>query len=325
MLPETAEIFRKKLRADSSLGDNLLRTDSPYKWLKGNESVELIRRIEAEAKARDWNDEEWKIRLALGALDGGLYGVTADAINLKRGELFERYKTIIEVAIKDKSSQLGRLVGVFFEQEIKKDREERKKALDAYPGEKVGNVFVATSAAGLQRFINSHPVLNRGGTLTERGAKNVLALLAAIGGAEVEGFEGPEGYNIIQGGSSFDPYNTPGHPGIAGPASDAAGKYQFISPTWNGNSSAVAPLLGLPSSQVPMTPQNQDAFAIYLAMAVRGVTVDDFNNSNFEVINQKLVDEWAVLQHGGVGSYDKDGVNQSSVSSEDVAARAAAM
>ncbi|NRA65643.1 MAG: glycoside hydrolase family 104 protein [Pseudobacteriovorax sp.] len=95
-------------------------------------------------------------------------------------------------------------------------------------------------------------------------------------------------YNIRFGGFTFNGYAR--HPRIVYCAgslcSDAAGRYQFLSTTWDG--------LGYPD----FTPANQDKGAVRL-MARRGVSLQEVNNiRTFQQFSQtvyKLNLEWASL------------------------------
>lgn len=112
---------------------------------------------------------------------------------------------------------------------------------------------------------------------------NARALLDTI--AKAEGTAGSNGYNTMFTGRSFDDLSR--HPrqlnSSNGYTSDAAGRYQFLSTTWDG----VAKRLGLPD----FSPASQDRAAIEL---VRRRGVDPDAPLTEEALN-KLAPEWASL------------------------------
>jgi muramidase (phage lysozyme) len=114
---------------------------------------------------------------------------------------------------------------------------------------------------------------------------NVRAALDTIAWAE-----GAD-YNTNFGGKSFDTSKGWSHPrnrvGWSGGASDAAGRYQFLSTTWD----EVAKKVGAND----FSPRNQDLAALALIQR-RGVSLDDLaaNGLNPQVLN-RLAPEWASL------------------------------
>jgi len=119
------------------------------------------------------------------------------------------------------------------------------------------------------------------------------ALLDVIAGAE-----GAD-YNVQFGGGRFDTSKGWAHPRAvirkSGYASDASGRYQFLSTTWDG----VANQLGIKD----FSPANQDAAAMRL-IERRGVNLDDVMAGKVDATTlAKLAPEWASLPTAEGKSY----------------------
>ena len=105
-----------------------------------------------------------------------------------------------------------------------------------------------------------------------------------------EGTSGPDGYNTMFTGSKFSGFGA--HPrqlnSGGGYKSDAAGKYQFLSSTWDGAKNA----LNLPD----FSPASQEKAGRYLAQQ-RGVDPDAIYQTPEELLKavDKLSPEWASL------------------------------
>lgn len=115
------------------------------------------------------------------------------------------------------------------------------------------------------------------------------ALLDMI--SHAEGTSGQNGYKTMFGGDKFDTSNGWKHPNIGkrtswGSITTAAGRYQFLTPTWN----AAAKALGLKD----FSPENQDKAALWLAKQ-RGV---DPSKQISENDIYRLGGEWASLEGG---------------------------
>jgi muramidase (phage lysozyme) len=117
---------------------------------------------------------------------------------------------------------------------------------------------------------------------------NVRKLLDTI--AYAEGTAGKEGYRTQYTGSLFDNSKGWQHPrqlkgGGGSPTSDAAGRYQFLSTTWDG----IAKQHGL----TDFSPRNQDIAALALIQG-RGVNLDDVAKGGLtRQIADRLAPEWA--------------------------------
>lgn len=132
---------------------------------------------------------------------------------------------------------------------------------------------------------------------TEAGGPNVLAFLDTIAFAEgVERFsKGQDGYDVIVGGGTFTSFADHPRQRIFLPRynihSTAAGRYQFLSRTWD----ALVRQMKLPD----FSPENQDRAAIQLIRG-RGA-LDDVKFGRFERAIQKCQKEWASLPGAGYG------------------------
>ena len=127
-----------------------------------------------------------------------------------------------------------------------------------------------------------------GGSFAVYGNNYEKALLDML--AHAEGTSGSEGYRTMFGHDKFDVSNGWKHPDRVvtkgGYSSTAAGRYQFLTPTWNAASKA----LGLSD----FSPKNQDKAALWLAKG-RGV---DASKQISENDIYRLGGEWASLEGG---------------------------
>ena len=190
----------------------------------GNSTVEQLGRIEAELGV---------IRRQLDRIEG----VTTDTNNTAK-DTNERTRSLVDDAVWGGLVQDAILCGI---------------CLSAVTLA-VGYRFITTHAArGLQQFCDSMPLIdcNILDDVSSTDSK-IKAFLDAIAWAE-----GAD-YDVIVGGSRFTDYSD--HPrqlkyiSTFGVHSDAAGRYQFISPTW----STYAKKLGLDD----FSPASQDKAAI---------------------------------------------------------------
>ena len=112
-----------------------------------------------------------------------------------------------------------------------------------------------------------------------------------------EGTPGTAGYQTMFTGKQFDPSKGWKHPREiqrgGGYASDAAGKYQYLSTTWEG----VQKELGLPD----FSPQSQDIGALHL-LKRRGA-LDPLLKGDVTTAIYKSAPEWASLPTAKGGSY----------------------
>lgn len=112
-----------------------------------------------------------------------------------------------------------------------------------------------------------------------------------------EGTPGAAGYQTMFTGKQFDPSKGWKHPRLiqrgGGYASDAAGKYQYLSTTWEG----VQKELGLPD----FSPQSQDIGALHL-LKRRGA-LDPLLKGDVTTAIHKSAPEWASLPTSKGGSY----------------------
>ena len=112
-----------------------------------------------------------------------------------------------------------------------------------------------------------------------------------------EGTPGAAGYQTMFTGKQFDPSKGWKHPRQiqrgGGYASDAAGKYQYLSTTWEG----VQKELGLPD----FSPQSQDIGALHL-LKRRGA-LDPLLKGDVTTAIHKSAPEWASLPTAKGGSY----------------------
>jgi muramidase (phage lysozyme) len=110
-----------------------------------------------------------------------------------------------------------------------------------------------------------------------------------------EGTQGDKGYNIMFGGREFTDMSAhPNSPASTpwGTQSEAAGKYQFMKPTWDGAKKA----LGL----TDFSRESQEKAGRYLT-SNRGVNPDQLITSKdeFRSVMDKLAPEWASLPYSG--------------------------
>ena len=112
-----------------------------------------------------------------------------------------------------------------------------------------------------------------------------------------EGTTGEKGYTTQFTGTQFSGFGD--HPrqlrASGGLKSDASGKYQFLSTTWDGAAKA----LGL----TDFSPQSQEAAGRYLTQK-RGVDPDKpiTNINDFRQVMDKLAPEWASLPTASTGT-----------------------
>ena len=112
-----------------------------------------------------------------------------------------------------------------------------------------------------------------------------------------EGTPGSAGYQTMFTGKQFDPSKGWKHPRAlqtgGGYTSDAAGKYQYLSTTWEG----VQRELGLPD----FSPQSQDIGALHLLQ--RRGALDPLLKGDITTAIHKSAPEWASLPTTKGGSY----------------------
>lgn len=128
------------------------------------------------------------------------------------------------------------------------------------------------------------------------GGDNICAFLDMLAYAEgTTLFGGDDGYNVLVGGSTFDSYAD--HPRKAIElsrykiTSTAAGRYQFLSKTWD----ALKRKLGLPD----FGPLSQDRAAIQLIRERRALT--DIRAGDIRTAIGKCRNIWASLPGAGYG------------------------
>lgn len=122
---------------------------------------------------------------------------------------------------------------------------------------------------------------------------NVKAFLDTIAYSEGTIHIGDNGYNVFLGGSTFDDYSQhPNQKHVAGNwTSTAAGRYQFVYPTWDD----ISGVLGLSD----FSPSSQDAGAILLLK--RAGALDDVLAGNFVDAVRKASGTWASLPYSTAG------------------------
>lgn len=128
------------------------------------------------------------------------------------------------------------------------------------------------------------------------GGANVLAFLDTIAFAEgVECFSRDDGYDVIVGGTTFNDYRRHPRVRVYLPRyrlhSTAAGRYQFIWPTWK----ELQKRLRLPD----FVPESQDRAAIELIRGRRALK--DVQAGRFNVAIGKVRSIWASLPEAGYG------------------------
>lgn len=134
---------------------------------------------------------------------------------------------------------------------------------------------------------------------TDEAARNVRAFLDVI--AWAEGTNGPQGYQTLFGGGTFEGYAD--HPRllITRPSngreitSSAAGRYQILRRTWD----YVQPRLNLPD----FSPASQDLAAIEL-IREKGALAD-VQAGNFAAAVEKVRKVWASLPGAGYGQPER--------------------
>ena len=112
-----------------------------------------------------------------------------------------------------------------------------------------------------------------------------------------EGTSGEKGYTTMFGGRQFtDMSRHPNSPMATswGTQSEAAGKYQFMKPTWDSASSAVG--------VTDFSPESQEKVGRYLAEQ-RGLDINTqiTNIDEFRAQVDKIAPEWAGLPYSGKG------------------------
>lgn len=140
------------------------------------------------------------------------------------------------------------------------------------------------------------------------GTKNAKAVLNAIAEAEGTDKYPNGGYNTHFAGDQTEDLSA--HPAIikrgGGHASDAFGRYQFMSPTWAGLGGAVKAHDGKPAKDgFDMSKENQDKGALKL-IEQKGINIED-GLDDAEI--RKIGQIWASVKGGGYGQdkYDEKG------------------
>lgn len=131
--------------------------------------------------------------------------------------------------------------------------------------------------------------------------KAFLDMIAFAEGTPSYGKE--DGYNVLFGGETFDNQYAD-HPrikvtrkmGNRAITSTAAGRYQFLSKTWD----SVVKIYGFKGR---FTPEAQDLAAIKLIMECRAY--EDIKDGRFEVAVDKCRNIWASLPGAGYGQPEK--------------------
>lgn len=127
--------------------------------------------------------------------------------------------------------------------------------------------------------------------------KNMRAALSTIAWAEGTYRQPNSGYNTLIGGRQIS--NVSRHPNICipfgrrGQCSTAFGRYQALNRTWWGN-------MGLK----PMTPENQDKFAIKLLRSC-GVVDDILEGNSAWIVNECVGKTWASFPSNSYGQPQK--------------------
>ena len=151
--------------------------------------------------------------------------------------------------------------------------------------ELVGSLFGSGGSGGKNDGESSG---NAGGGANGVSSKNAKALLNAIADAEGTSGYANQGYNTQFTGKQFTGTNHPREViNSGGYGSDAAGRYQFLSTTWDEYSGGKN-----------MSPNNQDIVAMDLVRKKRGVNLSD-GLSLAETY--KLGQEWASIEGGPDG------------------------
>lgn len=138
-------------------------------------------------------------------------------------------------------------------------------------------------------------------TASEAGNQNVIAFLDMLAYSELgsQAKNDEDGYNVIVGGKTFQDYDD--HPRVLVPLpnlgikSTAAGRYQFLSRTWDG----IVKKLGLPD----FSPISQDKGAIELIRG-RGA-LDAVRSGRFAGAVNLCRKEWASLPGAGYGQSER--------------------
>lgn len=170
-------------------------------------------------------------------------------------------------------------------------------------------VTIETSGSGSSAGSPSTPTSGSSalGTCAPGRADGVLsryekALHDAIAFAEGTRGDGEDGYNVMFSSRKFSSCQS--HPdqciAFGSSCSTAAGRYQFLTTTWNGIASA--------RSLSTFEPENQERGAAYLVGTVRRVDVPQdraLTASEFSNAMSKLSYEWASLPPGRYGQPTK--------------------
>ena len=211
----------------------------------------------------------------MGRAGGGMVG-TPPPSSHPRSKIDDFKALLLEIVTnKDDKSLRGILIkGVQIIEKIMGIKATKQANGAAQPGSTPGSPSSSPSGGGFT-----------GSGAATYGSDNAKALLNAIADAEGTSQYPNSGYNTQFTGSQFTGIKHPREiKGNSGLRSDAAGRYQFLSTTWDSAAGRDA----------DMTPENQDRAALKLVSG-RGVNIDNGLSLN-EIY--RLGGEWASIEGG---------------------------
>lgn len=252
-------------------------------------SVEKIREKEIEQRS----ESDSKFQLALRALSSDVESIKTSYSNII--ETLQNDRKLREQEIKDRKDYVKQQLAEFSKQRVGESLQTSAQAQESFTGQDqeeqpqdsgfdLGKMIsIATALAGSALGGGG----GGGGSFTGKASD-----IPAEGKALLDGIAGAEAgdYNVIVGGGTFDSYDD--HPRKFNPklGSDAAGRYQFISTTWDSYKPAKE-----------FTPENQDIAAWNLAIATYGAgqngIVEALKKDPMKVAD-KLKGQWPSLPGG---------------------------